>query len=1260
MRQAVIGLVVVAMLAVDVAWVAPPEPAQAAQARRSAEELPALPSDPPPSQAPEIPKGDYRGHPEPEGKLRTGTPVPAFDPSKATELPELTTPVQRVFRNPDGTETAVVHAAPVRFQDPSGAWRDIDLTLVEQPDGTLAAKASPLDIRFGPKGAGDVAVVASPAGPIILRHPDALPAPARPDGGRARFADALPGGRELRLTLNAGGFEEDVILPAAGLPASYIDEFVLPAGVEARSGGPGVEFVANGEVVGSFGGGYAYDAPTSTNPDGIETPVTTRLVAQTGGVAVVEVGIDPGWLSAPERVFPVTIDPSYYYGNTNHAGASTFVHSGYPNTSYWGHSELRVGRTSAGVTRSLLRFNHNIAADPQIDVLESHVDVFNNFVYTCAAREVHLRGLAGPFNSGTTWNNQPAFDGFGVVSAKSFYHSDQCPSSPNGWESLDTTALAQRWLDGTQPSHGLALMTNEDDQTFYKKFASGYADWVVAPALYITYQRPPPVTTPVAPADATTFTTTTTPTLSVNPVTDPDGDPVSYWFRVTTGSDAESGSFVAESGWTQATSWQIPRSALRDGTTYYWHTYTADNSGYRNVPWVRNFKIDLRLGTSGPSPMDSAGPATVNLATGNLAVETGTPSFPTVGGSLGLTFAYNSKAPSTAGLAGAYYWDLNGNRAFDADENPSLQRIDPAVDFNWGTGSPYPAIRADQFLARWNGFVTIPADAPSGDYFFGARQDDGVRIWVNNTLVVDRWSDQASGPNYGSSLALKAGQTVPIRIEYYEAYGGAFLQLYVKQATLGEKVVPASWLSTTPVTLPQGWTLSADLDGALAYSRALINGSSVTLLAPDGSTEEYTRTNQGWKPPAGSDGVLTMDAQGRLTLHDEDGMVYGFEVDGTLTSATSGIDDRKPAAAVYTWSGSPKVLTRITDPVSTRAMTLRYGGDPACPTSPPPGFDAGAPPGMLCSVAYWDGTETKLWYAAGQLGRLADPGGEITDFAYSGGRLSAVRDPLAGDAVAAGVRVNDASTSTAIAYDAAGRVSSVTLPAPSAGAPRPQTTYRYVSATETQLDVAGAPQPHGYARKVTFDGAGRAVTETDATALTSRTEWDPVAERVLSSTDPAGRKTTTIYDTAGRPTDAFGPAPASCFGADRRPNGTCTNPSVAHSQTSYDEGIRGLAVSYWDNQNLTGPPKVHATGVVPDGTLAKDWGWGGPPGLVDASGAAVVDWWSARFSGEILLPEVGKYQLFAWSDDGVRVYVDDILVTSTGRATGSNAARTWR
>ena len=57
-----------------------------------------------------------------------------------------------------------------------------------------------------------------------------------------------------------------------------------------------------------------------------------------------------------------------------------------------------------------------------------------------------------------------------------------------------------------------------------------------------------------------------------------------------------------------------------------------------------------------------------------------------------------------------------------------VTRIDPTVDFDWGTGSPAAAIGADTFSVRWTGQVQAPF---SGTYTFYTVSDDGVRLWVN-------------------------------------------------------------------------------------------------------------------------------------------------------------------------------------------------------------------------------------------------------------------------------------------------------------------------------------------------------------------------------------------------------------------------------------------------------------------------------------------------------------------------------------------------
>ncbi|MCA1845643.1 MAG: hypothetical protein LC792_21100, partial [Actinobacteria bacterium] len=423
---------------------------------------------------------------------------------------------------------------------------------------------------------------------------------------------------------------------------------------------------------------------------------------------------------------------------------------------------------------------------------------------------------------------------------------------------------------------------------------------------------------------------------------------------------------------------------------------------------------------------------------------------------------------------------------------------------------------------------------------------------------------------------------------------------------------------------------------------ARLTGASATATEGSGATHTYSWSAGGYHPPDSEDGVVGKDANGAMTFHGDDGLAYAFDGGGRLSSATAATDDGAAASVSYAWTGSPPRLRTMTDPVSGRAINLAYGGDAACPTAPPAGFSV-APAGLLCSATYWDSSVTRYWYVGTQLGRIEDPGGAVTDFAYSGGRLSALRTPALADAVAATAVTHvpdDDTTRTLVTYDASGRVASLTLPVPNAGstppAARPAHSYEYPSASETRVHVAGLGEPNGFARKVAFDSAGRALADTDATGRVASAEWDP-GDRQLSSTDPAGRKATTLYDWAARPTDAYGPAPASCFGADRRPNASCATP-MPHTATAYDGGMKGLAAAYWANASLSGAPTAHDTGVGDaSGALVHDWGSGAPAGLP-------ADLWSARFSGEITLAATGDYRFALNADNGVRLWVDDALV----------------
>jgi len=103
---------------------------------------------------------------------------------------------------------------------------------------------------------------------------------------------------------------------------------------------------------------------------------------------------------------------------------------------------------------------------------------------------------------------------------------------------------------------------------------------------------------------------------------------------------------------------------------------------------------------------------------------------------------------------------------------PTLTREDAAIDFQWYLDSPAPGMPADQFSVRWRGRWPFE----EGQYRFYARSDDGLRLWVDDSLVIDQWRDQAAAVAHGD-LNLRAGEH-DLRVEYYDALGLAEVRVW--------------------------------------------------------------------------------------------------------------------------------------------------------------------------------------------------------------------------------------------------------------------------------------------------------------------------------------------------------------------------------------------------------------------------------------------------------------------------------------------------
>lgn len=143
------------------------------------------------------------------------------------------------------------------------------------------------------------------------------------------------------------------------------------------------------------------------------------------------------------------------------------------------------------------------------------------------------------------------------------------------------------------------------------------------------------------------------------------------------------------------------------------------------------------------------------------------------------------------GLQAQYYNSLNFT-------NPALTRTDPTVNFEWHAASPGPGVNADIYTARWTGYVT---PRYSQTYTFYTQTDDGVRLWVNDQLVVDKWIDQG-WTEWSGQITLEANKRYSIRMEFYENFGGAISKLFWSSASQAKEIIPASQL-----TPPQGATV---------------------------------------------------------------------------------------------------------------------------------------------------------------------------------------------------------------------------------------------------------------------------------------------------------------------------------------------------------------------------------------------------------------------------------------------------------------------
>ncbi len=130
-------------------------------------------------------------------------------------------------------------------------------------------------------------------------------------------------------------------------------------------------------------------------------------------------------------------------------------------------------------------------------------------------------------------------------------------------------------------------------------------------------------------------------------------------------------------------------------------------------------------------------------------------------------------------------------------------RIEKDLDFDWNDGKSRPeGIHQHYYSIRFSGEILAEQ---SGEYSFVTTSNDGIRVWVDNRLIIDNWTDHGVTVNMGK-IMLEKGMRYSIKMEYYQTLGVAITKLAwitpVEAKTLGTQKLPKP--KSYPVYLPKG------------------------------------------------------------------------------------------------------------------------------------------------------------------------------------------------------------------------------------------------------------------------------------------------------------------------------------------------------------------------------------------------------------------------------------------------------------------------
>ncbi len=418
--------------------------------------------------------------------------------ARVRELSELRTDRSKTFELADGQREWVGYGEAVHYRDASGAYQDIDDSIVtdaKQIDGSSYSfrnGANAFTARFGADAADPRLIMIEYQGASIAFGPAGAKASVATETADVKsealadmtYGENLVGypevypGIDLFYELKTYGVKEYLTLRHQTTSNEFTFNLILK-GLTPKEADGRITFVNDqGETL------FWLGEPVAVDEAGVATKDVAYTISGKGSEYKLTVKVSQTYLDDAERVYPVIVDPDFLItGNAD--TYDTYVSSRYPDSIYTYNTYLRTGRDSDYYTRrTYLRFDlsdaYGIGSD---NVTGAYIRLEK---YSGATPAITAYRNTGSWSSGTvTWNNRPS------------YTTSECSTTAyndsGAWWRMYNLTVVKKWLNGTYPQWGWMIKDAADlsGTTQWTTFYACDAPSPHKPELHIQYNLSP-------------------------------------------------------------------------------------------------------------------------------------------------------------------------------------------------------------------------------------------------------------------------------------------------------------------------------------------------------------------------------------------------------------------------------------------------------------------------------------------------------------------------------------------------------------------------------------------------------------------------------------------------------------------------------------------------------------------------------------------------------------------------------------------------